>query len=154
MYSTIKKKILNFVRSRSNDVFHVIHQKGLIFLTRLRLGLSQLREHKFKHTFLDTLNPICTCGFDIEILNHLFLHCPRFTNGRQNLLLKIERIIPDMSGKTDASITSILLYGGPSFSAELKLTHSVHLLTTYYPQKGLNLLSLQRLDSYLRSSKF
>ena len=30
----------------------------LQLLTRLRLGLSHLREHKFKHNFQDTLNPI------------------------------------------------------------------------------------------------
>ena len=35
-------------------------------LTKLRLGLSHLRDHKFKHGFLDSLNPICTCGLDIE----------------------------------------------------------------------------------------
>ena len=75
-YSNFKKKIY------SNDVFNIIHPKGLIFLVRLRIGLSHLRKYKFKNIFLDTLNPICTCGFDIETLNHFFLHCPRFTNER------------------------------------------------------------------------
>ena len=107
------------MRSRSNDVFNVSHPKGLIFLTCLCIGLSHLKEHKFKHNFLDTLYPIRICGFDIETLNHLFHHCPRFTNERQNLLLKIERIIPDIFRKTDTSITSILLYENPSFSTEL-----------------------------------
>ena len=40
------------------------------------------------------------------------------------------------------------------FQLNLTPTYSIYLLTTYYPQKGLNLLSLQRLDSYLRFSKF
>ena len=122
-YSTFKKKILNFIRPRSNDVFNVSHPKGLIFLTRLRVGLSHLREHKFKHSFLDTLNPICICGFDIETLNHFFLHCPRFTNERQNLLLKIERIILAISRKTDTSIASILLYGDPSPAYSISIIH-------------------------------
>ena len=117
-YSTFKNNILNFIRPHSNDVFNVSHSKGLIFLTRLRVGLSHLREHKFKHSFLDTLNPICICGFDIETLNHFFLHCPRFTNERQNFLLKSERIVPDILRKADTSITPILLYGDRSFSAE------------------------------------
>ena len=117
--SYFKKKILNFIRPRTNDVFNVNHPNRLIFLTRLRVGLNHLREHKFKQSFLDTLNPICTCGFDIETLNQLFLHCPRFTNGRRNLLLKIEMIIPDISRKSDTSIRSILLYCDPSFSAEV-----------------------------------
>ena len=112
-YSSFKKSILNFIRSRSNDVFTVGHPKGLIFLTRLRV--SHLREHKFQHSCLDKLNPIRTLGFDIQTLNHFFLRCPRFYNERQNFPLMIEMIIPDISKKIDTSITSILLFGDPSF---------------------------------------
>ena len=57
-------------------------------------------------------------------------------------------IIPDIQRKTDTSITSILLYW-----LNLTPTQSIYLLTTYYPQKVLNLLFAQRLDSYLKSSK-
>ena len=59
LYSIFKKKILNFIRPCSKDDFNVSHPKRRIFLTRLRLGLSHLREHNFKHSFLDTLNVIC-----------------------------------------------------------------------------------------------
>ena len=58
-------------------------------------------------------------------------------------------MIPDIQRKTDTSITSILLYW-----LNLTPTQSIYLLTTYYPQKVLNLLFAQRLDSYLKSSKF
>ena len=53
-YSTFKKKILNFIRPCSNDIFNVSHPKGLIFLTRLRADLSHLSEHKFKQFFRHT----------------------------------------------------------------------------------------------------
>ena len=98
-YSSFKKKVLNFIRPHSNNVFNASHPKGVIFLTRLRVGFSYLRELKFKHSFLDTLNPICTCGFYTQTLHHFFLHCPRFTNKRQNSLLKIEMIIPTFREK-------------------------------------------------------
>ena len=65
-------------------------------ITRLCFGLSQFRKHKFMHSFLDIPNPICICCFDIETLNYFFLHCPRFTNERQNIWLKIESIIIDI----------------------------------------------------------
>ena len=145
-YSVFKKNILYFIRPRSDNILNVSHPKGLICLTRLCSGLSNLREHKCKHSFLDTQNPICFCGLDIKVLNHFFPYCPGFTNERQNLLLKIEMIILDILRKTDTSIISILFYGNPRFSAEFKPTFSNHLLSTYYLQKGLNLLSLQRLD--------
>ena len=79
-FSIFKKDILNFIRPLSNDVFNVIHPKGIIVVTRLLVGLSNLREHKFKHSFLKTRNPICICVFDIETLNHFLLHCSRFTD--------------------------------------------------------------------------
>ena len=71
----------------------------------LMSGLSHLREHIFKHSFLDTLTPICICSLDIETLNHFFLHCPRFTNERENLLFMIERITLDIFRKTNTNIT-------------------------------------------------
>ena len=105
LYLIFKKKILNFIGPRSSNAFNVSHQKELIFLTHLCVGPSHLREHKFKRRFLGTLNPICICCFDIETLNHFFLHCPRFTNERKNHMLKIESIISDIFRKNDISIT-------------------------------------------------
>ena len=57
-----------------------------------------------KHSSLDTLNHICICGFQIETLNHVFYHCPRFNNERKSLLLKIEGIIPNVFIKAATSI--------------------------------------------------
>ena len=142
--STFKKKILNFIRPRSNDAFNVSHPKGLIFLTRLRVGISHLIDLKFKQRFLDTLDPICVCGLDIDTLNHFFLDCPRFTNENQNL--KIERIIPNIFRKTDSCITYFFM-AIEVFQLNLTPTYSIYLLITDYTQKSLNLLSLQRLDS-------
>lgn len=92
-------------------------------------------------------NPLILCGFDNETLNHLFLHSPRFTNEKQNLLLKMERIISNISEKTDTIITSKLFHGNPSFSAELNTnipnSSTDYVLTT----TSWNLLLLQRLDS-------
>ena len=36
--------------------------RGICLITRLRLGLSHVREHKYKHGFQDTLNPLCSYG--------------------------------------------------------------------------------------------
>ena len=48
--------------------------------------MSHLREHKFKHNFQGCLNPICSCGFDIESTSHFLLHCPTFNNEQYTLL--------------------------------------------------------------------
>ena len=43
-------------------------------MTILRRGLNRLRDHKFKHNFLDTINLICRGGADIEMASQFFLH--------------------------------------------------------------------------------
>ena len=65
-FSAFKKSILKFIRPSSNSIFSCHSPKGIKLITRLRLGLSHLREHKFRHNFQDTLNQICSCGDDIE----------------------------------------------------------------------------------------
>ena len=56
------KRILASKKPSANSTFHCHSPDGLKLITRLRLGLSHLRFHKFKHNFQDTLNPICRCG--------------------------------------------------------------------------------------------
>ena len=96
-YSSFNKNISSSIRC--NDVFNATHRNGLTFPNFICVGPSHLGEHKFEHNFLDTRSPICNCGFDIEIWNNFFLHCPRFTNERQNILHKIENIIHDIWNK-------------------------------------------------------
>ena len=54
-----KKCILKFIRPSPSGTHNCFNTKVIKYLTRLRFGLSHLREHKFKHGFLDSLNPIC-----------------------------------------------------------------------------------------------
>ena len=59
-------------------------------MTRLRLGLSHLREHKFNHKFQNCINPLCSCGMNIESTSHFFLRCPVFGKKITTLLNKID----------------------------------------------------------------
>ena len=45
------KKILSFIRRSVNSTFNCHNPRGIKLLSQLRLGLSHLREHKFKHSF-------------------------------------------------------------------------------------------------------
>ena len=72
-----KRALLIFIRPKPAGVYKIHHSKGLKLLTRLRLGLSHLREHKFRHNFNDTIDPFCLCGTNsFETSEHFFLHCP------------------------------------------------------------------------------
>ena len=57
--SVFLERILNFIRPSPYSFFDCRNPKGITLITRLRLGLSHLREHKFKHSFQDTINPLC-----------------------------------------------------------------------------------------------
>ena len=74
-FYTFKKSILKFLRSSSNTNFNCHGPKAIKLITRLRLGLSHLCEHKFRH-------PIYSCGDDIETTFHYLIHCPNYLEER------------------------------------------------------------------------
>ena len=90
-------------------------------VTRLRLGVSHLWENKFKHSFQDTLNPLCSCGLDIETTSHYFLNCSLFYTEQSTLLSNINEIDSTILNKSDLVVTRILLYGNESFKDEVNL---------------------------------
>ena len=84
-----------------------------IYVTRLRLDLSHLREHKFKHSFQNTLNPFCDYGCEIKITTNFLLHCPQFSTERSTLLNKIKSINTSMLSQSDSNLTKTFLFGDP-----------------------------------------
>ena len=83
-------------------------------LQDLRLGLSHLRKHKFKHSFQDTLNPLCNCDQDIEPTTHFFLHCPFFFNERHTLFSTIRSLDSKVLDFTNYDLTQTLLFRNTS----------------------------------------
>ena len=112
--SVFKEKILDFIRPSPNSFFDIHNPKGIKLITRLRLGLSHLREHKFKHSFQDSINPFCNCGQDIESATHFFLHCPFFIYAKRTLHSFIRSVDSKPLDCTDYDITQTLLFGNTS----------------------------------------
>ena len=98
-YESFRKALLNFIRASENKMFNILDQVGIKLLTRLRLGLSHLREHKFRHNFKDNLNPLCSCSIEAEKALHFFLRCQFFIDFREilmNDLIDIDRFLLDV----------------------------------------------------------
>ena len=133
--SLFKTNILKFIRPSPNSVYNCHNPKGLKFITRLRLGLSHLREHKFKHNFQDTINPLCICGLDLESTEHFLLHCPQFVNERCTLLNTIGNINYKLLENTDSNLTQTLLFGNTLF----EITGNTKILNT-----TINFISLTK----------
>ena len=86
-----KKTILDFIRPKENSIYAIHDISGLKLLTRLRLNFSHLNEHKFRHNFKDTINPICSCVFESETADHYRLRCKLYTDLRLDLLNDIHK---------------------------------------------------------------
>ena len=105
----------NFIRLSANSFFNRDNPKGIKFITRLWLGLSHLREHKFKHSFQDSLNPFCNGDLDIESTSYYLLHCSTYITERRTLLSTIENIDSNLVNLSEPVLVKTLLFGSNSF---------------------------------------
>ena len=106
-----KKHLNSFIRPPGHSVFGVRDKFGVKLLTKIRVGFSDLRDHRFDHNF-NCVSPTCPCGSEDETSVHYFLRCPRFVRHRTELLTKISEIITsDVSVLPDDHLYHILVYG-------------------------------------------
>ena len=61
--SLFKSRLLSFIRPVQNKIYNIFDPEGLKFLIRLRVGLSHLNAHRFRHNFQDYLNLLCSCSY-------------------------------------------------------------------------------------------
>ena len=96
------------------------HPPGLKLLTRLRLGLSHLREHKFRHNFNDTIDPFCLCGTNnLETSEHFLLHCPTYACLRRKLFDNLHNNNILLLPLEKSLIVQILLYGSDNYNPSM-----------------------------------
>ena len=106
----------SFIRPSANSTFNFHNPRGIKLLSRLRLGLSHLRECKFKHSFQDSLNPFCNCGkSEVETSSHYLLHCSNYSEERLALLNTVRNIGMSILQLSDSKFTSVLLFSDTSF---------------------------------------
>ena len=108
----LKRNFLEFIRPHPNSIFNVLNSLSLTHLTRLCVGLSPLRDQKFRHNFRYSLSPIHNCGEANEPTKHYLLHCSNVKHERQSLPQKFEKRNPNMISMNESSLlTQHLLYG-------------------------------------------
>ena len=82
----LKSNVLKFFKTTPRGFFNCYNHKEIRLMTRLCLGLSRLREHKFNHNFQNYINPLCSCAMDIKSTSHFFLHYLLFDDKTITLL--------------------------------------------------------------------
>ena len=80
--------------------------------------------------FQDCLNPICSCGLDIESTSHSLLHCHTFDDERYTLLNTLNNIDCTLLELTKSSLSQTLLYRNTLFDKE-KNTRIINATTEF-----------------------
>ena len=79
-----------------------------IEITRLRLRLSRLNEHKFNHNFKNCVNPLCTCSLEIESTSYFFLHCVHYNSICSVLLNELNSLDWNILKLSNTTLTNLI----------------------------------------------
>ena len=118
--NVFKKKLFSIIKPPAKSVYGIHDPKGVAYLTQLRVGLSKLNCHKFKHNFKDTINPMCQVNDGIEDTEHFLLLCNSFQQQRHTLLAGVNDVLAacEYSVSSNSDILELLLYGSKRLSLE------------------------------------
>ena len=110
--SSFKVSIFRFFRPSPSLMYNVHNPKGIIFLNRLRVDFSHLKEHKFRHNFQDTIDPFCNCATNsIETTEHYLLHCSNYLTQRSILFDDLDKAAINLIPFNSVKLTRTLLFG-------------------------------------------
>ena len=119
---SFKSKYIKTIRPLKNNTFGIHDLQGIPLLTRMRVGFSDLRDHRYNHSF-NCDSPICKCKIEEESNEHFLLRCPLYTLNRKTLLGNIAIAVCDeILNIPHGHLTGILLYGSSSFNYITNMT--------------------------------
>ena len=111
--SIFKTKLSKLIRSTPKLVYGIHDPKGLAILTQLRVGLSKLNFHKFRHNFRDTVNPLCPANDGVEDTDYSLLLCDSYDELRSDFLNSVNAILlpHGFSSLSNEVLLKFILYG-------------------------------------------
>ena len=109
------KKIFTFIRPLENDSYGIYDPLCVRLLDRLCLGFSHLREHKFRHNFVDTLNLLCSCCLETEDTEHYFLCCQNNLSLCTTLMNDLNNVNTALACLNPKDLLRVIFYGDKNF---------------------------------------
>ena len=88
-------------------------------MSRLRLNFNHLNRHKFRNSFNDTVDPMCTCGLEQETTLHYLLHYNLYSVQRLELLFNACDLNLSLKSHSDENFLNVLLYGSEEFNCNM-----------------------------------
>ena len=122
----------NLLDPPREDFFNCYNHKGIRLMTRLRPGLSHQRENKFNHNFQNCIDPLFSCGMDIESRSHFFLHCCLFDDKRITFLSTLNKIDFKLIVTNESSLIETLLFDNSLFDLKKTPLFLMYSLITFY----------------------
>ena len=116
MFHLLLGYVNTFLRPNVNSVFGVHDPIGLLYIFQLRVSLSPLRNHKFRHNFEDTPPDTCSCNQGIEDTNHFLLFCSIYIMTRTKLVARVTNILQKHNLNYFGNESHLLLCGHGSLS--------------------------------------
>ena len=116
-YPIFRNNLLKLIKPSENQLYNIHDPLGIKLLTRLRLDFSHLHEHKFRHNFRDTINPMCSCFLEPETTAHFLLRCRNYNNLRLTLKSDLRSIDSSILLLNDSDLVALLLYGSSKYDS-------------------------------------
>ena len=117
-FTVLKAHLNKLFRPNCKSIFGIHNREGIRKIFQLRVGLSPLRSHKFRHNFKDTPIDTCSCGLEAEDTKHFLFSCPLYTRPRATLAASVVTILTHSSLNHLANSVSLYLYGHVSLSVK------------------------------------
>ena len=111
--SKFKSCILKSIRPSTKPYYNISDRYGLSLLVKLRVYFSDLREHRFRHSF-NCRSPVCSCLNGDESTQHFLLFCNNFTRARRMFFNEVEHLYPNSTGLLASDpdkLMNIVLHG-------------------------------------------
>ena len=103
-FGIFRNNILELIRPKPNSFFNCCNLKGIMQISRLRLELIQLSDHKFNFNFQNFLNLLSSWGSIVEITSDFILHCPIFNDRKHAFLNTLNNIDFKILESTDSTV--------------------------------------------------
>ena len=102
-----------------NKTFSIYDPLAIKLISRLRVDFSHLNDHKFRHNFADTLNPLCSCSLVTERMAHFFLRCRYYSIIRITLMNELNDTDNSITSRQTNELLRIILYGDCKFKDDV-----------------------------------
>ena len=113
--SVFKSRLLSFIRPIQSNIYNTFDPQGFKFLTPLRLGLSNVNDHRFRYNFQECINPFCSCSLEIKDTSHYLLHCHNFSHHCIDLANSVNSVFDNFESLSVNSKKDVLLYSDSCF---------------------------------------